>query len=847
MDGSEYQKPDKRRRRPALACVACRRSKVRCDRNMPCGACVRSKHKTCVYEPVPTKLNSRNLAVAAAGPPAGQAPLGGGEVGGESSRFPISSAASSQAPSIVDTNASFDEQHHTTSSHSLEAAGENNGGSMSNCAGPRAAAHDVDSLLQRVKDLERQLEAARISPQANAQFNAPRIPDAAEASVTTYPTYLSHDIHSMNKSVMSKTRYFGQSHWMNIVTFLKPVMDIFDNQPAEAKSEIIMLLHQNKLLARNIKAQRMPELTFKFGLKIPPREVADQLIDGYLRTFETVYRILHVPSFKAEYDKYWTSPDSASQAFVIQLQLVMAAGAGVYDDAHSMRKAAIAWVYEAQCWLLTPPTKSKLTIAGLQIMLLLHFAREVAGVSGDLTWISMGSVVRSAIAMGLHRDPKRLPNMSRADAEVRRRLWNTTLELALQSSLNSGGPPMISLDEFDTGPPGDCDDCDIVGGGGSRNEPPSSAPVNADRFTDTTVALALRKSFPLRLAIVRHLNDINSMGKYEDTLKLNAQLQTAYKATSLSLRRFDGGGGRQPSLFQKEIVNFIFHHYFQAHHLPYLRRAFWEPAYAFSRKIVVEMSLKLFSAVSESSSYGYSVGNSSGGPQRPSPPGLGVQGNTNGNPSLSSSSTTPHHHHHHHHYDLYRLATNSSGFFRNATSKASMLIPVELQHQALEENDGLFGPAPPRPDLLAAVRDTAVWAMRRIRAGETNPKGYVLGRAMTTYVEGLVAGADVRDLYGPCIEAATAAAREALGVLREMAGFMPGEGGGGQSGGGGAQDQLGGGGRNLPGDFNVEGMEIDWDLDMSNALFDFTSIDVGFPSPGDPDFGLFNYGFNASS
>ncbi|KAK8052245.1 hypothetical protein PG993_003630 [Apiospora rasikravindrae] len=812
MDGSEPKKPDKRRRRPALACVACRRSKVRCDRNMPCGACVRSKHKTCVYEPAPTKVNSRASAVAAAAAaagPTGPGPLLGAEVGGES-RFPISPAASSQAPSTVDTStASFDE--HVASSNSIEAAAVGEG-STTNRAGSHAAAHDVDSLLQRVKDLERQLEAARISPQANAQFNAPKMPDAAEASVTTYPTYLTDDIHTMNKSVMSKTRYFGQSHWMNIVTFLKPVMDIFDNQAMEVKSDIIMLLHQNKLLARTIKAQRMPELTFNFGLKIPPRETADQLVDGYLRTFETIYRVLHVPSFKADYEKYWTSPASASQSFVIQMQLVMAAGAGVYDDAHSMRKAAIAWVYEAQCWLLMPPAKSKLTITGLQNMLLLHFAREVAGVSGDLTWISIGSTIRSAIAMGLHRDPKRLPNMSRADAEIRRRLWNTILELALQSSLNTGGPPMISLDEFDTGPPGDYDDAELDPSIGSRSQQPTSAPATPDRFTDTTVALTLRKSFPQRLAIVRHLNDINSMAKYDDTLKLSAQLQTAYKTTSLSLRRFDGGGSRQPSVFQKEIVNFIFHHYFQSHHLPYLRRAFREPAYAFSRKMVVEMSLKLFSAVSESSSYGYSIGNSSAS-QRPSPPGAGnIPGTASGTPS---STTTPHHHH----ADLYRLATNSCGFFRNATTKASMLIPVELQYQALE-NDGL-GLLTPRPDLMAAVRDTSVWAMRRIRAGETNTKGYLMCRAMVTYVEGLVAGAEARDLYGPCIEAAAAAGREVFGVLREMAG----------EGGQGAARRR-------------------WDgtcRASSNALFDFTSIDAGFPSPGDPDFGLFNYGFNAGS
>ncbi|KAK8010231.1 hypothetical protein PG990_009196 [Apiospora arundinis] len=231
------------------------------------------------------------------------------------------------------------------------------------------------------------------------------------------------------------------------------------------------------------------------------------------------------------------------------------------------------------------------------------------------------------------------------------------------------------------------------------------------------------------------------------------------------------------------------------------------------------MSLKLFSAVSESPSYGYSVVNNSSGPTQGPSPAL----------SAGSSSTTTHDDTDNNRNDLRRLAINSSGFFRNVTSKASMLIPLELQYLALE-NDGL-GLVTPRPDLLAACRDTPAWALRRIRSGETNVKGFILCRSIICYVEGLAAGVEARDLYAPCIEAARAGAREAGDVLRELAGQ--------QSGGGDGRVTLSGGG-----EFNVEGMEIDWDLDMSNALFEFTSIDAGFATPGEPDLGLFNYGFN---
>lgn len=36
-------------RRPALSCAECRMRKVKCDRNKPCGACIRIKSEKCTY------------------------------------------------------------------------------------------------------------------------------------------------------------------------------------------------------------------------------------------------------------------------------------------------------------------------------------------------------------------------------------------------------------------------------------------------------------------------------------------------------------------------------------------------------------------------------------------------------------------------------------------------------------------------------------------------------------------------------------------------------------------------------------------------------------------------------
>jgi hypothetical protein len=42
----------RRARRPALSCAECRLPKVKCDRNKPCGAGIRTKSDKCTYRPL---------------------------------------------------------------------------------------------------------------------------------------------------------------------------------------------------------------------------------------------------------------------------------------------------------------------------------------------------------------------------------------------------------------------------------------------------------------------------------------------------------------------------------------------------------------------------------------------------------------------------------------------------------------------------------------------------------------------------------------------------------------------------------------------------------------------------
>ncbi len=332
-----------------------------------------------------------------------------------------------------------------------------------------------------------------------------------------------------------------------------------------------------------------------FGSHVPGRQTADQLVDGYFRTLETVYRILHMPTFWQDYRRYWDNPGAASVVFVVQLQLVMAIGTTFYDTACSLRHLAAQWTYEAQLWLMSPAEKLRMNIPGLQIMCLLHLARETSAVGGDLVWISAGALIRTAMHLGLHRDPSKLPNVSPLMAEISRRLWATILEIALQSSLDSGGPPLVSPDDYDTRPPANFNDDQLAEQHGSRSSPPIPKPLTS--FTQTSVQIALLKSFPLRLVITRHNNDFRSASSYDETLRMSSELTAACTSLTAMLQSYrpdDGMGRRRPTAFQLDFATHLTYRIFLTLHQAWLAVSRNDPRYYYSRKVSVETALRLY-------------------------------------------------------------------------------------------------------------------------------------------------------------------------------------------------------------------------------------------------------------
>lgn len=479
-----------------------------------------------------------------------------------------------------------------------------------------------------------------------------------------------------------------------------------------------------KALARVVKRQRIPSEVLSITPDLPSKDVADALVDCYLRSTESIFRILHVPTFRQAYEAIWVENANPSTGFLVQLSLVLALGATTFDDTFSLRTQATHWVCTARTWLAWPRPKADQDMPSLQTDILYLLAQERVGVAGDSPYILVGTLLRKAIFIGLHRDPSLMAPRTVFVAEMRRRIWNTILELALQASLTTGCPTLLSIDDFDTRPPGNFEDEQLV-----AHDP---VPQPPDHFSPVSIAIALRRTFPQRLAVVKFLNDLASPVAYDKTLQIDAELRAVYKSLVHTMLGYKASHtSTSPSQYEMRLVELLIHRFFLAIHSPYFGTALQSSAYAFTRQIIIETSLKIW---------------------RTACPVISEPGEDEN--VLSETK------------ELRRLMTCTSGFYPVGAMHAALLIALELRTQLREERS--LDPVPLRPDLLSVLHESKTWCLQVIKAGETNVKGYLLMFGLSTQIDGLQRGLGEEHIAKMMIGAMETIEDECVPILKSM-------------------------------------------------------------------------------
>ncbi|RDW56401.1 hypothetical protein BP5796_13223 [Coleophoma crateriformis] len=560
---SSAGEPPRKRRRPPLSCEQCRKRKVKCDRKEPCTPCKRFNNMPCTYT-VDGRVNAQRM------------------------RGQISRQALSTTP--LPSTADSDNQHSSLLTLTVPASHPATSNSPDGTRHPRAPSPNplefdsVEELKDRILTLQRMLSDALSN--GTASESTPSLSSAKRP----VPAPSRHKDGSLVKN-----RFVSSSQWMSFYNEFDTITQYGYSPPTP---EIHLLITKCKEIGRLSKAQRpvrFPHLP-DFADLVPANDLSDILVHHYLRTFESVYRVLHIPSFREEYNQYKQKPRTATNEFVMKLLLVMAIGTTFYKESHislsELRTSAISWINAVQEWLAASSEKRLLNINGIQIRCLLLLARPTSAIEGEMLWGSAGYLLRLAMQIGLHRDPKHFNKLSVLEAEVRRRLWTTVLEINLQSSLDSGMPALITLKEFDTGIPSNIDDSDILE---SLKTHPQSKSISV--YTQSSFQIILRKSISLRLEILQVVNDFNREPSYDDVLRISQELTNichSYKFLEAEISSGDSTSC-STSTFQYNTLDLLIRRFYLPLHRLWCLKARNDPRYYFSRKVLIDTCFAMIS------------------------------------------------------------------------------------------------------------------------------------------------------------------------------------------------------------------------------------------------------------
>jgi hypothetical protein len=175
--------PPRKRRRPALSCEQCRRRKIKCDRNYPCGQCLQSKTASCSYSP-DTVRASRHVSDKASlligssvAIPNRPRDISGGRGG----------IAGNPSPAGVSLDAITRSEATLPGSWTSQNVGPND-----------EEAPDPKALLNRIERVEEEFGAS----------------GGPSSFCGVFEDYKAHTLAKELRGTISKTRFFGPSHWM---------------------------------------------------------------------------------------------------------------------------------------------------------------------------------------------------------------------------------------------------------------------------------------------------------------------------------------------------------------------------------------------------------------------------------------------------------------------------------------------------------------------------------------------------------------------------------------------------------------------------------------------------------
>jgi hypothetical protein len=187
----------------------------------------------------------------------------------------------------------------------------------------------------------------------------------------------------------------------------------------------------------------------------------------YCGLWETLNRVLHIPTFRREVNALFVQIGRSTQprpenlalgpnvreSLVPQMLAIMALSVRLAkhklpDEEWLSEEQVIKHVGLVQTWVDGLKGKERLTLDALQTQTLLLLVHQNLLCHPSTLWKESGDLVRSAMIIGLHHDPEDCEDLSIFVKEQRRKLWRTIVELDIQSSLAASMPTAIRSSDF---------------------------------------------------------------------------------------------------------------------------------------------------------------------------------------------------------------------------------------------------------------------------------------------------------------------------------------------------------------------------------------------------------------
>lgn len=159
-------------------------------------------------------------------------------------------------------------------------------------------------------------------------------------------------------------------------------------------------------------------------------------------------------------------------------------------------------------WVEALEKKDRIEMSTLQTETLLLLSRHFRNLSYDKLWRVSGSLVRSAMLMGLHLSPHAFSEISVFQAEMRKRLWMTIVEMDLQASMAAGMQSIIPDLDFSHHIPQNLNDSDFYE---SSTGLPPAKPLheNTSSLAQVTLAMSLTQRLKVTSLATRTTHEMD--------------------------------------------------------------------------------------------------------------------------------------------------------------------------------------------------------------------------------------------------------------------------------------------------------------------------------------------------